>query len=46
LQKLGVAVFLPVSLGWAGAIALIVAIAVAWAMLSTWNEETHTFSVV
>jgi hypothetical protein len=25
---------------------LIVAIAVAWAMLSTWNEETHTLSVV
>ena len=46
LQKLGVAVFLPASLGWGAAILLIVAIAVAWAMLSTWNEETHTFSVV
>ena len=46
LQKLGAAIFLPTSLGWAGAIALIVLIAVAWAMLSTWNEETHTFSVV
>ena len=46
LQKLGVAIFLPAWLGWAGAIALIVAIALAWAMLSTWNEETHTFSVV
>jgi uncharacterized membrane protein YedE/YeeE len=46
LQKLGAAVFLPSSLGWGGAIALIVAIALAWAMLSTWNEETHTFSVV
>src|SRR6267143_1277610 len=32
LQKLGAAVFLPASLGWGGAIALIVAIAVAWAM--------------
>ncbi|HKQ63789.1 MAG TPA: YeeE/YedE thiosulfate transporter family protein [Methylomirabilota bacterium] len=46
LQKLGAAVFLPATLGWGGAILLIVAIAVAWAMLSTWNEETHTFSVV
>jgi len=46
LQKLGAAIFLPASLGWGGAIVLIVAIAVAWAMLSTWNEETHTLSVV
>ena len=46
LQKLGAAIFLPTSLGWGGAIALIVAIALAWAMLSTWNEETHKFSVV
>ena len=46
LQKLGVAIFLPTWLGWAGAIALVVAIALVWAMLSTWNEETHTFSVV
>ncbi len=46
LQKLGSAIFLPASLGWGGAIVLIVAIALAWAMLSTWNEETHRFSVV
>jgi len=46
LQKLGAAVFLPAWLGWGGAIAFVVAIALAWAMLSTWNEETHTFSVV
>jgi uncharacterized membrane protein YedE/YeeE len=46
LQKLGAAIFLPAWLGWGGAIVLIVAIALAWAMLSTWNEETHTFSVV
>src|SRR5207253_6226172 len=44
LQKLGAAIFLPASLGWGGAIVLLVAIAVAWAMLSTWNEETHTLS--
>jgi uncharacterized membrane protein YedE/YeeE len=46
LQTLGAAIFLPVSLGWGGAIVLIIVIALAWAMLSTWNEETHTFSVV
>jgi uncharacterized membrane protein YedE/YeeE len=46
LQKLGASIFLPAWLGWGGAIALIVAIALAWAMLSTWNEETHRFSVV
>jgi len=44
LQKLGAAVFLPVTLGWAGAIALIVAIALGWAMLATWNETTGRFS--
>jgi uncharacterized membrane protein YedE/YeeE len=44
LQKLGAAVFLPVTLGWAGAIALIVAIALGWAMLATWNEATGRFS--
>src|SRR5262249_29873445 len=45
-QELGAAVFLRASLGWGGAIALGVAIALAWARLSTWNEETHTLSVV
>lgn len=44
LQKLGAAVFLPSTLGWAGAIVLIVAIAVGWAMLATWNEATGRFS--
>src|SRR5215831_16829122 len=46
LHKLGAAVFLPTWLGWGGAIAFVVAIALAWAMLSTSNEETPTFSVV
>ena len=46
LQKLGAAVFLPTSLGWGGAIALIVAIALGWAMLATWNESTGRFSAV
>ena len=44
LQKLGTAVFLPSTLGWAGAIVLIVAIALGWAMLATWNEATGRFS--
>ena len=44
LQKLGAAVFLPSTLGWAGAIVLIVAIALGWAMLATWNEASGRFS--
>jgi len=36
-RSLGAAVFLPSTLGWAGAIVLIVAIALGWAMLATWN---------
>jgi uncharacterized membrane protein YedE/YeeE len=44
LQKLGAAVFLPSTLGWGGAIVLIVAIALGWAMLATWNEATGRFS--
>ena len=46
LQKLGAAVFLPSALGWGGAIGLIVAVAVGWAMLATWNEETRRFSAI
>ncbi|HEU5323627.1 MAG TPA: YeeE/YedE thiosulfate transporter family protein [Methylomirabilota bacterium] len=44
LQKLGVAVFLPSALGWGGAVVLIVAIALGWAILATWNEATGRFS--
>jgi len=44
LRKLGAAVFLPTSLGWAGAIVLIVAVALGWAMLATWNEATGRLS--
>jgi len=44
LQKLGAAVFLPSALGWGGAVVLIVAIGVGWAMLATWNEATGRFS--
>src|SRR5262250_1199688 len=44
LGKLGAAVFLPASLGWAGALVLIVAVALGWAMLATWNEATGRLS--
>ena len=44
LQKLGAAVFLPATLGWSGAIVLVVLIALGWAMLATWNEATGRFS--
>ncbi len=46
LGKLGAAVFLPSALGWGSAIGLVVAIALAWAMLATWNEESGKFSAV
>jgi uncharacterized protein len=46
LQKLGAAVFLPSVLSWGGAVGLIVAVALAWAMLAAWNEETRRFSAL
>jgi uncharacterized membrane protein YedE/YeeE len=42
--KLGVAVFLPGVLGWAGAIGLVILVMAAWAWFATWNEETGRFS--
>jgi hypothetical protein len=44
-QKLGVAVFMPSLFGWAGAVALVVAVMLAWAALATWNEASGKFSV-
>jgi uncharacterized membrane protein YedE/YeeE len=44
-QKLGVAVFLPTWLGWAGAIFLVIAVMAAWAAFATWNEATERFSL-
>ena len=44
-QKLGVAVFLPAWLGWAGAIFLVIAVMAAWAAFATWNEATERFSL-
>ena len=44
-QKLGVAVFLPAWLGWAGALFLVIAVMAAWAAFATWNEATERFSL-
>jgi fatty acid desaturase len=44
-QKLGVAVFLPVWLGWAGAIFVVIVVMAAWAAFATWNEATERFSL-
>jgi len=43
-QKLGVAVFMPSVLGWAGAVGLVIAVMVGWAALATWNEASGKFS--
>jgi uncharacterized membrane protein YedE/YeeE len=43
--KLGVAVFLPAWLGWAGAVFLVIAVMAAWAAFATWNEATGRFSL-
>src|SRR5262245_23067949 len=45
LGKLGVAVFLPAALGWGAAVLLVIAVAGAWAMAATWNEDTRKFTV-
>ncbi len=44
-QKLGIAVFLPAWLGWAGAIFLVIAVMIAWAAFATWNETSERFSL-
>jgi hypothetical protein len=44
-QQLGIAVFLPAWLGWAGAIFLVIAVMAAWATFATWNEATDRFSL-
>jgi uncharacterized membrane protein YedE/YeeE len=45
-QKLGAAVFMPSVFGWAGAVALVVAVMLAWAALATWNETSGKFSAM
>jgi hypothetical protein len=42
--KLGAAVFLPNTLGWAAAIGLVIVVMAGWAWLATWNEESGRFS--
>jgi len=44
LGKVGVAVFLPSLLGWGAAVLLVIAVAGAWAMAATWNEDTRKFA--
>jgi hypothetical protein len=44
-QKLGIAVFLPAPLGWAGAIFLVITVMAAWAAFATWNEASERFSL-
>jgi uncharacterized membrane protein YedE/YeeE len=46
LGKLGVAVFLPSVLGWGGALVLVLAVMVAWALVATWNEQSGKFSAL
>ena len=44
-QQLGAAVFMPSVFGWAGAVALVVAVMLGWAALATWNESSGKFSL-
>jgi uncharacterized membrane protein YedE/YeeE len=44
--KLGIAVFLPSVVGWGGALVLVVAVMVAWALAATWNEDARKFSAL
>ena len=46
LSRLGSAVFLPSVLGWSGALLLVVAVAGAWALAATWNEDARKFSAL
>lgn len=46
LQKLGVSVFLPSTIGWGGAIVLVVVVMAGWYAFATWNEESGKFSAV
>jgi uncharacterized membrane protein YedE/YeeE len=45
-QKLGVAVFLPAALGWAGAVIAVILVMAAWAALASWNEASGRFSAL
>jgi len=45
-QKLGAAMFLPASLGWGGAVVLVILVMAAWAVLATWNETSGKLSAL
>src|SRR6184192_768983 len=45
LGKLGIAVFLPAAVGWGAALLLVIAVAAAWALAATWNEDARKFSI-
>jgi len=45
LGKLGIAVFLPAAVGWGAALLLVIAVAAAWALASTWNEDARKFTI-
>jgi hypothetical protein len=46
LGRLGAAVFLPDQLGWGGAVLLVVAVMLAWALVATWNESSGRLSAL
>ena len=46
LGKLGWAMFLPVLLGWGGALVFTLAVLAAWALLATWNEDARVVSAL
>src|SRR2546421_424865 len=45
LGKLGLAVFLPAAVGWGAALLLVIAVAAAWALAATWNEDARKFTI-
>ncbi|HEV8584984.1 MAG TPA: YeeE/YedE thiosulfate transporter family protein [Methylomirabilota bacterium] len=46
VSKLGAAVFLPTAVGWGAALLIVVAVAVAWALAATWNEDARKFTAL
>jgi uncharacterized protein len=46
LAKLGWAVFLPSVLGWGAAVVVTLAVLAAWALVATWNEDSHALSAL
>jgi uncharacterized protein len=46
LGSLGAAVFLPAAVGWGAALLIVIAVAVAWALAATWNEDARKFTAL